>query len=130
MDRGCLLSSRRPGSERGQETTPRPWAPGRRRRVVEAWFVPAPTHFDRLGLPRRYAIDPAELERNYLARSRELHPDFHQQAAGAQQRASMELTAALNDAYAVLKHSFRRAEYLLMLEGAPTAAEHKEMAPA
>src|SRR5262249_62060465 len=42
----------------------------------------------------------------------------------------MELTAALNEAYATLRHPFRRAEYLLALEGGPTAAEHKEMAPA
>jgi molecular chaperone HscB len=92
--------------------------------------VPSQTHFDRLGLPRRYALDPAELERQYLARSRELHPDFHQEAAGSEQRASMQLTAALNDAYATLKQPFRRAEYLLSLEGGPTAAEHKDMAPA
>jgi molecular chaperone HscB len=90
----------------------------------------APTHFERLGLPRRYALDAALAERNYLARSRELHPDYHQLAPGAEQRASMELTAALNEAYATLRHPFRRAEYLLALEGGPTAAEHKEMAPA
>jgi len=90
----------------------------------------SPTHFDRLGLRRRYAVDAAELERAYLARSRKLHPDYHQQAAGSEQRASMELTAALNDAYATLKQPFRRAEYLLALEGGPTAAEHKEIAPA
>ena len=35
----------------------------------------APTHFERLGLPRRFRLDPAELERNYLARSRTVHPD-------------------------------------------------------
>ena len=34
------------------------------------------THFERLGLPRRFRLDAAELERNYLARSREVHPDF------------------------------------------------------
>jgi molecular chaperone HscB len=86
---------------------------------------PAPTHFERLGLVRRFAIDPIKLERNYLARSRETHPDFHQQT-----RASMELAAALNDAYGVLKQPFRRAEYLLELEGGPSAAEHKEMSAA
>jgi molecular chaperone HscB len=90
----------------------------------------APTHFERLGLPRRYDLDAAQAERNYLARSRELHPDYHQLAPGAEQRASMELTAALNEAYATLRHPFRRAEYLLALEGGPSAAEHKEMAPA
>jgi molecular chaperone HscB len=88
------------------------------------------THFERLGLPRRFGLDPAQIERNYLARSRELHPDYHQLSATAEQRASMELTAALNEAYSTLRQPFRRAEYLLALEGGPTAAEHKEMAPA
>src|SRR5207253_2050032 len=63
-------------------------------------------------------------------RSRELHPDFHQQGSSAEQRASMELSAALNEAYATLKQPFRRGEYLLTLLGGPSAAEHKAMAPA
>jgi molecular chaperone HscB len=88
------------------------------------------THFERLGLPRRFGLDAAEIERNYLARSRELHPDYHQLASTSEQRASMELTAALNEAYTSLRQPFRRAEYLLALEGGPSAAEHKEMAPA
>ncbi len=89
-----------------------------------------PTHFERLGLPRRFDLDAGEVERNYLARSRETHPDFHQQSSTAQQRVSMEMSARLNDAYATLKQPFRRAEYLLALEGGPTAAEYKEMAAA
>jgi molecular chaperone HscB len=90
----------------------------------------APTYFDLLGLPTHYALDAAEVERNYLARNRAAHPDYHQQTSTAQQRVSMEMTAALNEAYATLKHPFRRAEYLLGLHGGPTAAEAKEMAPA
>lgn len=85
------------------------------------------THFERLGLSRRFAIDLAELERNYLGRSRESHPDYHHLAAAAEQRASMETTAALNEAYATLRAPFRRAEYLLALEGGPSAADHKAM---
>jgi molecular chaperone HscB len=92
--------------------------------------VTGPTHFERLGLPRRFGLDPDEVERKYLARSRELHPDFHQLATTSEQRASMELTAALNEAYAALRQPFRRAEYLLALEGGPSAAEHKQMEPA
>src|SRR5439155_21624037 len=88
------------------------------------------THFERLGLPARFDVDPAEVERHYLARSRALHPDFHGQATAAEQRASLEMTAALNEAYAVLRDPFRRAEYLLTLYGRPSAAEVKEMAPA
>lgn len=88
------------------------------------------THFERLGLPRRFGLDAAEVERNYLARGRELHPDYHQLASAAEQRTSLEQSAALNEAYATLMQPFRRAEYLLSLEGGPSAAEHREMAPA
>jgi molecular chaperone HscB len=88
------------------------------------------THFELLGLPVRFAVEPAEIERNYLSRSRELHPDYHQQGLAAQQRISMEMTAALNEAYATLKQPFRRAEYLLRLYGGPTAPEAKDMEPA
>jgi molecular chaperone HscB len=87
------------------------------------------THFERLGLPRRFRLDAAEMERNYLRRSREVHPDFYQLSAGAERRASTELSALLNDAYATLRDPFRRAEYLLQLEGGPTAAEAKATAP-
>ena len=38
----------------------------------------------------------------------------------------MDQSASLNDAYATLKQPFRRAEYLMELEGGPSAAEHKE----
>jgi molecular chaperone HscB len=89
-----------------------------------------PTHFERLGLPKRFALDVQEVERNYLAQSRESHPDFHRMASSADQRASLEQSAALNESYATLREPFRRAEYLLQLEGGPSPAEHKEMAPA
>jgi molecular chaperone HscB len=83
--------------------------------------------FERLGLPRRFSIDAAALEREYLARSRALHPDYHQLGSSAEQSASIALTAALNEAYATLKDPFRRAEYLHHLEGGPTASELKDV---
>src|SRR5262245_17959427 len=85
------------------------------------------THFERLGLPRRFLLDEAEAERQYLARSRTLHPDFHQLGASGEQSASLEMTARLNEAYTVLRDPFKRAEYLLALEGGPSAGEQKEM---
>lgn len=90
----------------------------------------AVSHFERLGLPRRFRLDPAALEANYLARSRTVHPDFHSQTSGGEQRASQELSAQLNEAYAVLRDPFRRANYLLSLHGGPTAAEQKQADPA
>lgn len=84
-------------------------------------------HFERLGLPRRFSLDAAALEREYLARSRQLHPDYHQLGTTAEQSASVELTAALNEAYTTLKDPFRRAEYLLKLDGGPSASELKDI---
>jgi molecular chaperone HscB len=86
-------------------------------------------HFERLGLPKRFSLDAAALEREYLARSRALHPDYHQLASSAEQAASVELSAALNEAYTTLKDPFRRAEYLLRLGGGPLASELKDVPP-
>ncbi|HLW67118.1 MAG TPA: Fe-S protein assembly co-chaperone HscB [Gemmataceae bacterium] len=86
-------------------------------------------HFQRLGLPRRFALDLREVERQYLARSRAIHPDFHQLGATSEQQASLDATARLNEAYAALRDPFKRAEYLLQLERGPTASEQKEMPP-
>ncbi|MSR55156.1 MAG: Fe-S protein assembly co-chaperone HscB [Gemmataceae bacterium] len=83
--------------------------------------------FERLGLPRRFSVDLEVLEREYLARSRSLHPDFHQLGAASEQAASLELSAALNEAYSTLKNPFRRAEYLLQVEGGPVASAVKNI---
>lgn len=84
-------------------------------------------HFSRLGLARRFALDPEELERYYLARSRAVHPDFYAEGSTAELSASTDLSATLNDAYNTLKEPFARAEYLLALDGGPSAAEPKAM---
>ncbi|MFO0802552.1 MAG: Fe-S protein assembly co-chaperone HscB [Gemmataceae bacterium] len=83
--------------------------------------------FARLGLPRRFSIDAAELERQYLARSRAAHPDFHVVGPAADLAASQEFSADLNQAYTSLRDPFARAEHLLALLGGPTAAEQKAM---
>ena len=80
------------------------------------------SHFERLGLPRRFRLDAAALEANYLARSREVHPDFT-----GNDPASLQASAALNEAYTTLRDPFRRAEYLLQSEGGPSATEVKQM---
>src|SRR5215213_7932505 len=90
----------------------------------------ASDHFDRLGLPRRFLLDAGELERAYLAHSRAVHPDFHLAGASSELDASLELSAAVNEAYNTLRDPFTRAEHLLALEGGPSASEHKQMPPA
>ncbi len=84
-------------------------------------------YFERLGLPRRFSIDATEVERRYLALSRECHPDLQGDASEDEQFAAIEKTASLNQAYTTLKDPFRRAEYLLHLSGGPTAGQEKSL---
>lgn len=81
-----------------------------------------PTHFERLGLLGRFAVDAGDLERNYLARSREVHPDHAGEFA-------VEASAALNEAYNVVRDPFRRADYLIAVRGGPSAADLKQSPP-
>ncbi|MFO0935807.1 MAG: Fe-S protein assembly co-chaperone HscB [Gemmataceae bacterium] len=78
-------------------------------------------HFDRLGQPRRYAVDLDAIEREYLSRSRLVHPDLHT----GDEQARHEESAELNKAYQTLTDPFRRAEYYLSLLGGPSAREEK-----
>src|SRR6187200_574242 len=78
-------------------------------------------HFERLGLPRRFSVDAVALEREYLARSRLVHPDLH----AAMNAEATEQSALLNTAYQTLSDPFKRAEYYLSLHGGPTARDEK-----
>lgn len=85
------------------------------------------TLFDRMGLPLQYAIDSMLLEKNYLERSRLIHPDYHQESSTSQQQASTAMSAELNESYSILKDPFRRADYLQRVLGGPTANQVGEM---
>ncbi|HEX2572263.1 MAG TPA: Fe-S protein assembly co-chaperone HscB [Polyangia bacterium] len=75
------------------------------------------THFDILGLPRRYHLRPEEIEDRYHAAAREHHPDRHMRSDAQKRVSSALFTAQLTEAYRTLKDPVRRAEYLLKLEG-------------
>ncbi len=73
-------------------------------------------YFAVFGLPRKLAVDGAELQRRFYALAREHHPDFHQ-AAPAEERARVEQTSALvNAAYRTLRDPVARVDYLVRLE--------------
>jgi molecular chaperone HscB len=85
--------------------------------------------FGQLGLPPRYDVDPAELERAFFERSKELHPDRFASAPAAERVAALSRARALNDAYALLKRDASRAEYLLGGEGV-TIGDNERIDPA
>src|SRR2546422_2368238 len=73
-------------------------------------------HFEVFGLPRRLAVDTAELQRKFYELSRRYHPDFHQAAPPAEQVRALEASAGLNAAYRTLRDPIARIEYLVRLE--------------
>jgi molecular chaperone HscB len=78
---------------------------------------PAFEPFGQLGLSPRFDVDPAELERAFFERTKELHPDRFATAPAAERVAALSRSRALNDAYQLLKREVSRAEYLLAREG-------------
>ena len=81
-------------------------------------------YFSFLGLPRKLVVDPAVLEQNFRALSRQFHPDYFYNATPPERRASLERSSYLNDAYRTLKQPVSRVAYLLELEGALKASDH------
>jgi molecular chaperone HscB len=80
----------------------------------------APDFFGLFGLPERFEIDAAELERRYLSLSRELHPDRHASGTPGERLAAVQRTTDLNAAYQVLRDEFKRTEHLLHRRGIET----------
>lgn len=79
-------------------------------------------HFRRLGLPATFDLEPAELQKHYLAFQQRLHPDRFARKGAKERSLAEQHTVSLNEAYEALKDPLRRGAYLLQLAGrsAPT----------
>jgi molecular chaperone HscB len=82
-----------------------------------------------LGLPRRLAIDSADLERRYHEASRAVHPDRHQTAAPRERELSLGASAVVNRAYRLLRDPVARGRYWLELHGTALAEDSKTVPP-
>ena len=82
-------------------------------------------YFAFFGLPYKLNLDAAQLERDFYALSRKLHPDINARADGHEQEWSLEKTSQLNDAYRTLKDPISRTEYLLRLQGVQLEEQSK-----
>ena len=87
---------------------------------------PAPVdYFTFFGLPLKLNLDTAQLELDFYALSRKLHPDINARADAPEQEWSLEKTSQLNDAYRTLKDPISRTEYLLRLQGVQLEEQSK-----
>jgi molecular chaperone HscB len=87
-------------------------------------------HFDLLGLPATYALDPSALEQRYRELQSQVHPDRFAAGSEAERRVAMQWAARANEAYRTLRDPVDRARYLLGLKGFDTGEESNTAMPA
>lgn len=81
------------------------------------------------GLPRKLALDLADLEKRFHSLSWKLHPDNFMRATEFERQLSLERSSQLNDAYRTLRDPVARVEYLLGLSGMRKEGQQKQQAP-
>lgn len=86
--------------------------------------------FTLFDLPRRHALDRADLDRRWRALQSEVHPDRFAAQGDAAQRVAMQWAVRVNEAYQRLKDPLRRAAYLCERAGVPIGAENNTSMPA
>ena len=89
----------------------------------------ARNHFELLGLPARYTVDAASLERGYRDLQSRVHPDKYAAASEPERRVAMQWAARANEAYRTLRNPVERARYLLALKGFDTEEESNTSMP-
>jgi molecular chaperone HscB len=89
----------------------------------------ARNHFELLGLPVAYAVDPARLEKGYRDLQSQVHPDRFAAKTDSDRRVAMQWATRANEAYRTLRDPVDRARYLLGLKGYDTGEETNTSMP-
>lgn len=92
---------------------------------MESRSASDPNYFELLGIEPSPLIDEEQLERNYLEKSREVHPD--RLGLDADQDLALQASAQLNEAFTTLKSAWARFPYYLELRQPGLLAENREM---
>jgi molecular chaperone HscB len=86
-------------------------------------------HFELLGLPLAYGVDPVRVEQGYRDLQGRVHPDRHAAGSEAERRVAMQWATRANEAYRTLRDPVERARYLLHLKGFDTDEESNTAMP-
>lgn len=85
--------------------------------------------FALFGLPRRFAIERAEIDARWKALQAEVHPDRHAAAGAAAQRVALQWATRVNEAQRRLRDPLQRAAVLCELLGAPVDVHRNTAMP-
>jgi len=83
-----------------------------------------------LGVPARFDIDLAAVEKTHRELSRALHPDKYVSAGPSERRDALSKAIEVNEAWRVLRDPIARAQALLALRGVTVAEGAEGRAPA
>ena len=86
-------------------------------------------HFALFGLPERFAIGSAALDRAYRDLQSRVHPDRFAASGAAEQRVALQWATQANEAYRILRDPLKRAIYLCGLKGHDPADENNTNMP-
>ena len=78
---------------------------------------PQASHFEVLGLPASFFLEPSQIEQRFKELNKKLHPDRFAQKDPRERRMSLEWTTQVNDARRTLEDPLDRATYLAKLSG-------------
>lgn len=79
--------------------------------------APTETYFSVLGVPPKFAQNPAELQKRFYEISRALHPDRFTMSDASSKQISLERMSFVNEAYRTLKNPDELRDYVLKLHG-------------
>jgi len=85
--------------------------------------------FTLFGLPPRFTLDAAALDKHWRALQAEVHPDRFAREGAAAQRVAMQWAVRVNEAYRRLKDPLARGAYLCELRGQAIDAERNTAMP-
>ncbi|QMT32829.1 Fe-S protein assembly co-chaperone HscB [Conchiformibius steedae DSM 2580] len=89
-----------------------------------------PCPFTLFGLPEQFPLDETALDTRYRELAAQFHPDRAAAASAFEQKQAVMMSAAVNEAYRVLRHPLERAAYLLQKQNIDAdAPEHTHFAP-
>jgi molecular chaperone HscB len=87
------------------------------------------TDFALFGLPQRFAQERSGLDARWKELQRNAHPDRFAGQGAAAERAALQWSVRINEAYQRLKDPLKRAAYLCQLRGAPIDSENNTAMP-
>jgi molecular chaperone HscB len=86
-------------------------------------------YFTLLSILPAFDLDLTMLETNYFAAQRRFHPDRFVGKPEAERIAALEQSTSVNQGYETLKDPYKRAQYLLLLQGIFVGTEKDNVKP-